>query len=368
MSILTIARQDLTLMMRDRASIFWVFIAPFLWVGLFGQMAGGGSASDVQIGLTVRLLEESAVAERFIGHLQAENFALDVVRPGAATGDQEDPPTRSITIPTGFEAAVLAREEVHLPFEESRGANSQATFAADLAVHRAVVRLLAGEALGGMDPADDLIKVSSSWAGVREVPRGYDQAVPGYLVMFTFMSTLIYGAAGLANERKNGVIARLGIAPISRTELVMGKLAGRALIALLQASIFLGMGATVFRVDWSGSPLGLLVVLVPLILCASGLALMAGTLFRSPEAASGIGVVISLVMSALGGCWWPAEIMPRSLQLFSLVFPTSWAMNAFHELISWGGGLVEVLPAAIVLTLFAAAATGLAVYRLDPAP
>ena len=107
--------------------------------------------------------------------------------------------------------------------------------------------------------------------------------------------------------------------------------------------------------------------LIPLVLCAGGFGLLGGTMLRSPEASAGAGVVLSLVMAALGGCWWPSEIMPRWLQTMARIFPTSWAMDGFHELISWGGGLADVMIVSVVLTLFAAATTGLAIYRLDVA-
>jgi ABC-2 type transport system permease protein len=69
-----------------------------------------------------------------------------------------------------------------------------------------------------------------------------------------------------------------------------------------------------------------------------------------------MGVVFTLLMSAMGGCWWPAEVMPRWLRTAALAFPTSWAMGGLHEVISWGGGLADVAPNIIVLLGFALAA------------
>ena len=67
-----------------------------------------------------------------------------------------------------------------------------------------------------------------------------------------------------------------------------------------------------------------------------------------------------MVMAALGGCWWPGEVMPR-LALADrgpcAARPT-WAMDAFHALISFGQGFDAVmLPCAVLLgfaALFAA--------------
>lgn len=370
MKVLILAAHDLKLVLRDRSSLFWMFIAPLLWVGLFGRLAGGGDGSQTRISLEVRVEAESPAAEKLLELLEVENFAVTIVRPGAdakSEADDGDRPSRRLTIPAGFEEALRAREKIKLDLFERKNANPEGTFAAQVAVNRAVIRLLAGEAFGGMEPAQDRIRISSSWAGVRKVPSGLEQAIPGYLVMFVMMSTLIYGSAGLAAERKIGTLARLATTPVSKAEMILGKLAGRALIAILQVAVFIVMGTTFFRISWGGSPAGLVAVLSTLVLCAGALGLLGGTLFKSPDAAAGIGVVISLVMSALGGCWWPLELMPRWLQTAALVFPTTWALNGLHELISWGGGLREVLGATLVLSLIAVTAGGLAVRRLDPA-
>jgi ABC-type multidrug transport system permease subunit len=59
-----------------------------------------------------------------------------------------------------------------------------------------------------------------------------------------------------------------------------------------------------------------------------------------------------MVMAALGGCWWPLEIVSRPLQLVALAFPSGWAMQALHGVISFGHGLWGVLPSLLALLGF----------------
>jgi ABC-type multidrug transport system permease subunit len=59
-----------------------------------------------------------------------------------------------------------------------------------------------------------------------------------------------------------------------------------------------------------------------------------------------------MVMAALGGCWWPGEVMPPWMQTVALALPTAWAMKAFHALISFGYGVSEVLIPSLVLLGF----------------
>ncbi len=82
----------------------------------------------------------------------------------------------------------------------------------------------------------------------------------------------------------------------------------------------------------------------------AGIATFLGSVVQSPEQASAVGWISSMIMAALGGCWWPSEVMPRWLWSAAHLFPTAWAMDAFHSLISFGRGLDAVLlPAAVLL-------------------
>jgi hypothetical protein len=350
--------------MRDRSSIFWIFIAPFIWVYFFGFLAGGGDPSATRIGLTVIQQESTEPAERFIEHLRAQNFDIRVVKSGEPMPSGDSVPPRSVTIPAGFADAIANRLKVQLDLHEEERASPEGTLAVRVALHKAIVRLLAGEALGGFDPADDRVGLISSWAGGRKIPTGYYQTIPGNLVMFVLLSTMTYGSALLAIERRNGILRRLAASPLTRTEILAGKLMGRGAVASVQVGVFLLIGLTLFRIDWGRSPGGLAALLLTYILCSAAIGLLSGTLFESPQASAGIGVTLSLIMAGLGGCWWPSEVMPAWLRTASYVFPAAWAVNGLHQLVSWGGSLKDILPHCAVLALMGLAAGAVAVRRL----
>jgi ABC-type multidrug transport system permease subunit len=75
---------------------------------------------------------------------------------------------------------------------------------------------------------------------------------------------------------------------------------------------------------------------------------------------AGICVLASLLMAALGGCWWPLEIGPPVMKTIALCLPTGWALEALHQLISFGSGFGAVLKPIGVLLAFGAAANLLA--------
>ena len=357
MRVLALAREDVRRALRDYSSIFWIFLAPFLWVFLFGQIGGSTDPTQARIGLLVVQGEASPRADRLVDLLRAESFEVTVVRPGEARPPAEDAPARTLTIPAGFDAAVAARRKVELPLREERRTSPEGTLAVQVVLHRATVRMLADEALGGFTPDRDAVRVRSSWATARKPPSGIYQSLPGNLVMFVLLASMTYGAALLAGERLSGTLRRLAATPLRRWEVIVGKALGRGGIAGVQVMVFVVMGLAVFRIDWGSSPAALVAVLASTIAAAASLGLLAGTVFRSPDAAAGFGVFLSLLMSAAGGCWWPSELMPAWVRRAGHAFPTAWAMDGLHGVISWGGGLAEVALPCAVLLAFAAAAT-----------
>jgi ABC-type multidrug transport system permease subunit len=100
--------------------------------------------------------------------------------------------------------------------------------------------------------------------------------------------------------------------------------------------------------------------LVLLAWVAGSLGVLVGSLVAKPDRVNGICVLASLLMAALGGCWWPLEIGPPSLKTVSLCLPTGWALQALHQLISFGSGFSAVLIPLAVLAAFGAAANVLA--------
>jgi len=359
------AVQDLRLALRDPGTVFWLFVAPVLWVFFFSFLNQGSDPTQTRISLGVVREDGSDAAARLVDQIRSENFDVVVVAGAGDLPSGKKAPARGLTIPAGFGDAIGKRQKIDLVLREGEQANPEGTIASQIALHRAIVRLLAGLSFGDPGPEGDLVTVRSSWAGRRAIPSGYSQTVPGNLVMFVILISMTFGSGLLARERKTRILARLGTSPLTRTEIFLGKVAARFLMAAIQVTLFVLLGLTVCRMDWGDSPLGLVLLLSSFVACASTMGILGGTLFRSPDASSGVGVAAALVMSALGGCWWPSEVMPPWLQRAGHAFPTAWAMDGLHQITSWGGGAASVLLPSLVLALFAIGAGSIAVRRLS---
>ena len=45
---------------------------------------------------------------------------------------------------------------------------------------------------------------------------------------------------------------------------------------------------------------------------------------------SQICIFIAVVLAALGGCWWPIEIVPEPFRIVALLTPSYWAMRGLQ--------------------------------------
>jgi len=187
----------------------------------------------------------------------------------------------------------------------------------------------------------------------RDPPRGFAQAVPGTMVMFTLLVLLTSGAVLLVVERRQGLLRRLAMTPMSRGAVVLGKWGGRMALGLVQIAFAMLSGTLLFKMNWGPDlPMVLLVLLVYAGLTAS-LAILLGTLARSEGQAVGIGVLAANLLAALGGCWWPIEITPVWMQKLALFLPTGLTMDALHRIVSFQSGATSAVPHIVVLALAA---------------
>ena len=74
----------------------------------------------------------------------------------------------------------------------------------------------------------------------------------------------------------------------------------------------------------------------------------------TPQQAESLAWLFGLALSALGGAWWPLEIMPEPMRMVGQFFPTTWAMTGLHTVITYGQGVLATATPVLVLLLMTA--------------
>lgn len=129
---------------------------------------------------------------------------------------------------------------------------------------------------------------------------------PG-IVVLVVLFTAIFTTISVIEDRREGFLQAVLVAPVPRWSLVLGKLAGGALIALFEGSLLLILGAF-FTVHVSA--LGLLLAL-PLLACVAlaltGLGFVFAWLTDSTQGFHAVMSVLLFPMWLLSGAFFPAE-------------------------------------------------------------
>lgn len=357
-----VASRDTGLMLRQWETVIWTFAMPLLFFYFIGTVtAGFGPGPDADRPDPLALVapaDAGFLADELERRLAAEHFA---VTRGAPSPELEayarrlhlpDPPPGH----ADFTAAVLAGEQAVLRYER-RGDGLGAELE-QVRLLRAVYGVLADLVVTTEDGAEPgpaafaelaamprALSVRSRPAGERPtIPRGFEQTIPGTMVMFTMLILLTSGSILLVIERRQGLLRRLASTPIPRGAVVLGKWTSRMLLGLIQIGFAVLAGTVLFGMRWGDSLPMVLAILVAWGAFNASLGLLLGNLARSEAQMTGLGVLASLILAALGGCWWPIEIAPPWMQSLALALPTGWAMDAMHLLVSFGRGSASALP------------------------
>ncbi len=184
----------------------------------------------------------------------------------------------------------------------------------------------------------------------KKLILGYQQTVPGFIVMFTLQVSLTAGCVILIAERRQGVLKRLAATPVSRASIVSGKFVSRLVLGLIQVGVAMLAGRWWFAMEWGGRNLWAVLVLLAAYtaLCAA-LGLLFSGLARNESQALAAGIITANLLAAMGGCWWPVEVTPAWMQHAAMLLPTGWAMDGLHKLINYDYPPARVLPHVALL-------------------
>jgi ABC-2 type transport system permease protein len=179
--------------------------------------------------------------------------------------------------------------------------------------------------------------------------NSYANSFAGMLVMFLFFVG-INGGASVIDERKRGTWRRLRLAPLPRTSLLIAKACCTAIQALIIIVGVYGFGFLVFGIQVRGSWPGFIVMLLLAALLTASFALLLAGLGQTEAQVQGYGSLAAILLSFLGGAWFPVWMMPDWLRGLSLALPTRWMMDGFQAA-TWRGLGLEALWLPMVMTV-----------------
>ena len=368
--ILDIGHNDLRLFLKRKSSFIWLFAVPLAFVYFMGfANRGPDDPANRRPAVLVENQDPGFLGRVFLNELDTQGMWL-------VDANDRESAARGIRIPPDFTRNVLDRKQTKVQFFQREGSAQADAALIEVRLVRALIATnghilevatrsdgsggLTEEGLRAALAAPNPVSLNARFAGRKPTPSGFNFSLPGNLVMYLMMNLLIFGGATVAAERRNGIIKRLMVHPVTRGELVMGKIYGLMLLGAVQIVFFLVLGKFLFHVNLGANLPAVTLILLVFAWVAGSLGVLAGSLVTAEDRVAGLCILVSLLMAAIGGCWWPLEVGPPSLRVIALCLPSGWALAALHQVISFGSGFGAVVKPLAVLLGFGAVANLLA--------
>ncbi|MFN8189211.1 MAG: ABC transporter permease [Nocardioidaceae bacterium] len=371
-AVAAIVRANLKRLFSDRSNLFFLVVLPLLIVFSLG-VAIGGSVGDYKVGVVDP--HPTDLSRAVTARLEA-TANVTVVRVSDAGALRDDVARRTLdggwVVEPGADAGDLTTFEW---FSSGTGDDTQLRTIATSAIEEAgvrdrVVAVVADQTGASTDQAAAAVDAAASASPstsvtVEEVGEPGNEAASiravlaaGELTLFIFLASAT-GATYLLTTRLLGVTRRVRAAPVPIAQIVTGEAISRFVVAMLQAVIVFFGSMLLFGVDWH-DPLAVWLLCVAMSLVGTGVAMLLGTLGRTEQQVSAIGLMLSLVLAALGGSMQPLEFFPDTLRRVAFITPHAWMNDALWKILVEGGGLGQVWVSLLVLTLAGLALLGLA--------
>lgn len=352
--------KELRQMRRDRITLAMIVAVPVMQLVLFGYainlnlrgLAAGIADQANTAGsraLVMDMLATGVVAAVAEAHTPQELVGL--IRRGEISV--------GIAIPPDFERRRADGDEAVQVMVDGSDTSVQAA-AAQLAQMPLASVVGVGEAPPASTPAARPVSVVAFYNPER---RSAVNIVPGLIGVILTMTMVLFTGVAIVRERERGNMELLIATPLSRTELMVGKVLPYIAIGFLQTSVILALGTWLFAVPIRGSLLDVYAAAGLLILANLTLGLLISTRAQSQFQAMQMTFFIFLPSILLSGFMFPYAGMPRVAQWIAELMPLTHFLRLVRGVMLRGASLAELWIDALALVAFTVVVMGAAILR-----
>jgi ABC-2 type transport system permease protein len=193
---------------------------------------------------------------------------------------------------------------------------------------------------------------------------------PGTLVLIVFF-TAIFSTISIIEDRREGFLQSVLVSPVSRLTMVSGKIAGGALLAVLQAAIFLALAPFAGISPGAASVVLVLLTLALVALGLTGLGFVIAWHMDSTQGFHAIMNVFLIPLWLLSGAAFPAASAHGWIRAAMAVNPVSYGVAAVRRALYSSDparaldGVPSFVASVIVTALFAALMIGLSAWAAE---
>ncbi len=358
--LLAVARKEVLQLRRDPRSLILAFLLPVVLLVFFGY-AISWDVTNIRLAVvdqdhserTRALLDAFRASGRF-------RLAAAPESPGAIGGLFDRGRAQvAIVVPPDFSRRLGGATPVPLQVIADGSDANTATIA--LGYAQAVLQQYAGDVLGRGAPVRLPVSARTRvWYNEELVSR--NMIVPGLVAVIMMIIGGMLTALTIAREWERGTMEQLASTPVTRLEVVVGKLLPYLVIGLLDVAVTSTLGVLLFHVPFRGSALFLLGASFMFLLGALGLGMFISCVSKSQLLATQFAMLATFLPGVLlSGFAFAIETMPAPLRLVSYLVPARYFLIVTRGVFLKGVGPEVLWLQGVLMVAFASVGIALAV-------
>jgi ABC-2 type transport system permease protein len=358
--LLAIARKERIQLSRDRRSLLLAFGLPLALLVFFGYAISW----DVRdIALAVVDQDQSADSRRLTDAFLASGYFELTARPASpvAAADLFERGRARIVlvIPPDFSENLGAGRTAQLQVLLDGSDANTATIA--LGYAEAVTRSYGQSVmLAGRTRHLPLEAETRVW--FNEELSSRNMIVPGLVAVIMMIIAAMLTSLTIAREWERGTMEQLAATPVTRLEVVLGKLLPYLGIGIVDVAVCGLLGVFLFGVPFRGSVLLLGVLSLLFLVGSLGLGLFISAAARSQMLATQISMLVTFLPAfLLSGFMFAIAVMPAPLRALTYLVPARYFLAVTRGIFLKGVGIQVLAVPALLMAVFAVVGLGLAV-------
>lgn len=315
---------------RDKATLFFTFVFPLMFLVVFGLLFRDAGESKTEIGVVgdgpvIVGLEQTGALE--LTRFDSVEEAIQQVREGELP-------------------AMVAQDGDEVTYRFAQSDQTQAGVVSGIVT--GVVSHV-NQAATGEQPRYVLDSANVEDSSLKPI----QYITPG-IMSWGVAVTAVFGAAlTLVSWRKKQVLRRIRLAPVSATTVLSARVVVTVGVAIVQALVFIGVGVLpLFGLQLTGTWWLAIPVFLLGILAFFAIGMLVGAFCKTEEAATGAANIVVLPMAFLSGTFFPIDQAPPWMQSVSQVFPLRHMNDGIMDFLVRGQGPSALVLPCLVLTGF----------------
>jgi len=315
---------------RDKATLFFTFVFPLMFLVIFGLLFRDAGAEKIDIGVVGE--GQVVVGLERTGAFEIERF-----------DDLDDAVAK---VRDGDLPAVVAQDGDAITYRFAQSDQAQAGTITGIV--QGVVSQVNQEATG------DRPTFTVDASNVEDSSLKPIQYITPGIMSWGVAVTAVFGAAlTLVSWRKKQVLRRIRLAPVPASTVLSSRVVVTIGVAIIQAVIFIGIGMLpVFGLQLTGTWALAIPVFLLGILAFFAIGMLVGAFCKTEEAATGAANIVVLPMAFLSGTFFPIDQSPAWMQTVSNVFPLRHMNDGIMDFLVRGQDASALVVPCLVLSAF----------------